>query len=197
MRDEWFIRGDVPMTKSEVRAVSVSKLELTPESVLLDIGAGTGSVSIEAILTTPVKKVYAFEKNGGAIELLEQNRKKADISGKRLVVIQGTVPDSLCNHMAGMAFVEEPATHAFIGGTSGSMETVINTLLDYNPYMRVVINVIALETLAQATELLNKKQIDADIVSVQVSRAKKAGRYHLMQGQNPVYVISFGGKDGD
>ena len=60
MRDEWFIRGDVPMTKSEVRAVSLSKLELDENSVLLDIGAGTGSVSVEAALVWKVRGVWAF-----------------------------------------------------------------------------------------------------------------------------------------
>lgn len=196
MRDEWFIRGDVPMTKSEVRAVSVSKLELTSKSVLLDIGAGTGSVSIEALLTTPVKEVYAFEKNGEAVRLFEQNREKAEISGERLKMVQGTVPETLCRFAGSLVLPEELVTHAFIGGTSGRMEEVMAVLLSMNPYMRIVINVIALETLAQVTELLQKRRIDADIISVQVSRAKKAGQYHLMQGQNPVYVISFGGEDG-
>ena len=77
MRDEWFIRGKVPMTKSEVRAVSLSKLELTPESVLADIGAGTGSVSVEAALSWRVKSVWAIEKNREAVELLRQNIARA------------------------------------------------------------------------------------------------------------------------
>lgn len=197
MRDEWFIRSEVPMTKSEVRAVAVSKLELTGESVLLDIGAGTGSVSVEAALTSPVKKVYAFEKDEEAIELIEQNREKAEISRDRLTVVRGTVPEVLNKLTENTASHDGAVTHAFIGGTSGNMEPVIAALFDINPFMRVVINVVALETLAQVTDLLNRKKIDAEIVSVQISKAKKTGRYHLMQSQNPVYVISFGGKDGN
>ena len=81
MRDEWFIRGKVPMTKSEVRAVSLSKLELTPESVLADIGAGTGSVSVEAALSWRVKSVWAIEKNREAVELLRQNIARAERAG--------------------------------------------------------------------------------------------------------------------
>ena len=74
MRDELFIRGEVPMTKSEVRAVSVEKLELSPDSVLYDIGAGTGSVSVEAAAFMPEGTVYAVEKKREAVELLEIKR---------------------------------------------------------------------------------------------------------------------------
>ena len=81
MRDEWFIRGRVPMTKSEVRAVSLSKLELTPEAVLADIGAGTGSVSVEAALSWGVKSVWAMEKNPEAVDLLKQNIARAERAG--------------------------------------------------------------------------------------------------------------------
>lgn len=190
MRDEWFIRGDVPMTKSEVRAVSLSKLELSKDSVLLDIGAGTGSVSVEALLAFQIKKVYAFEKKTEAISLLKQNREKADFSEKKLTIVEGAVPECFFQQY------DTSPTHGFIGGTSGSMEAVIDYLLKLNPGMRIVINIIALETLAEMVSILKKKKIEAEIVSVQTARAVKAGGYHLMQGQNPVYVISFGGEDG-
>ncbi|MEG0987461.1 MAG: precorrin-6Y C5,15-methyltransferase (decarboxylating) subunit CbiT [Clostridium sp.] len=188
MRDEWFIRGEIPMTKSEVRAVSLSKLELNKDSVLLDIGAGTGSVSIEAILCHPVKTVYAFEKKDEAVELLKKNRGKAEISDRKLVITEGIAPEVFPE-----VFSEQP-THAFIGGSSGNMERLITRLLEINREMRIVVNVIALETLVQVVQLLKEREIEGEIVSVQVARAKQAGDYHLMQGQNPVYVITFGGK---
>lgn len=187
MRDEWFIRGEVPMTKSEVRAVSLSKLELGEGSVLLDIGAGTGSVSVEAVLCHPVFAVYAFEKKEEALSLLMKNREKAGVKGERITVMAGSAPE---------AFPEEfpqNVTHAFIGGSSGSMSRLIDRLLEINKEMRVVINAIALETVSEVLRLLKEREIEAEIVSVQVARAKTAGPYHLMQGQNPVYVISFGG----
>ena len=198
MRDEWFIRGEVPMTKSEVRAVSLSKLELDSHSVLLDIGAGTGSVSVEAALVWGVKRVFAFEKKAEAARLFEENRKKA---GTEKIVLKEGEALSLLRDPAVRreleAGQEGRATHAFIGGSSGNMKEIVEELLSLNPCMRVVINVIALETLASVISMLDELSIDGEIVSVQVSRARKAGGYHLMQGQNPVYVISFGGEENE
>lgn len=190
MRDEWFIRGDVPMTKSEVRAISLSKLELYPGSVLWDVGAGTGSVSVEAALTCPNLQIYAFERKQEAIELIKKNCRKAGTES--VTIIEGTAPE---------CFKESPQidgmlcpTHAFIGGTAGGMEPILNELLEKNPRMRIVLNVIALESVASILDYLRKRNLEAEIVSVQISKAEKAGRYHLMKGQNPVYIISFGGE---
>lgn len=185
MRDEWFIRGEVPMTKSEVRAVSISKLELDPDSVLYDIGAGTGSVAVEACACLQWGQVYAIERNEEAVELITANKDRMEADQIR--VIWGTAPDALR---------ELPyPTHAFIGGSSGNMEVIINLLLERNPHIRIVINVVALETLSRVMDVLKTRGIEAEIVSIQVSRARKAGTYHLMQGQNPVYIISFGGQE--
>lgn len=186
MRDEWFIRGTVPMTKSEVRAVSISKLELSPGSVLYDVGAGTGSVSVEASFMVPSGRVYAIEKKPEAIELIQANKEK--FSADCLIVVEGTAPEAL-------AQLEAP-THVFLGGTSGAMEEVLDLVLEKNPAVRVVINVLALESISEVLHWLKKHSIPAEIVQVQISKGKAAGSYHLMMGQNPVYVISFGGKGG-
>lgn len=195
MRDEWFIRGDVPMTKSEVRAVSLSKLELDADAVLLDIGAGTGSVSVEAALCHPVRKICAFEKRREAAELFEQNRRKGGIPEEKMILIEGEAPEAFAEALQSTFLRGELVTHAFIGGSSGSMTAIVDALLGMNGAMRVVINVITLESLSSVLSLLAERGIAADIVSVQVARAKTAGAYHLMQGQNPVYIISFGGKE--
>lgn len=198
MRDEWFIRGKVPMTKSEVRAVSLSKLELTPESVLADIGAGTGSVSVEAALSCRVKSVWAIEKNGEAVQLLRQNIARAEKEGAADIrLLEGEALALLTDPGIREQFrTGHRLTHAFLGGTSGNMKQILEALLSLNPQMRIVINVIALESVAAAMAALKDLSIEAEIVSVQTAKAKKAGSYHLMQGQNPVYIISFGGKDG-
>ena len=197
MRDEWFIRGKVPMTKSEVRAVSLSKLELTPESVLADIGAGTGSVSVEAALSWNVMSVWAIEKNREAVELLRQNIARAERAGAGTIhLLEGEALALLTDPEIREQFrTGHRLTHAFLGGTSGNMKQILEALLSLNPQMRIVINVIALESVAAAVAALKALSIEAEIVSVQTAKAKKAGSYHLMQGQNPVYIISFGGKD--
>lgn len=186
------------MTKSEVRAVALSKLELGENSRLWDIGAGTGSVSVEALFRCPGRTAWAFEKNDEAVELIRKNRDKAGLHNLRIV--KGEAREqiaSLLNRRAGELSDKETealgATHAFIGGTSGGLKEIVDLLLAVNHKIRVVINVIALETLRDVTDLLSERSIEAEIVQVQVSRAVKAGRYHLMQGQSPVYIISFGG----
>lgn len=183
MRDEWFIRGQVPMTKSEIRAVSLSKLELSTDSVLWDIGAGTGSVSVEAACLYPGLSVWAFERNPEAVSLIRRNTAKAGTD--RIRIVEGCAPDS---------FAGCPApSHAFLGGTSGRMEEILDALLLINPDIRIVLNVIALESLAALLACLNKKGIEAEYSLIQTARSSKAGQLHLMKGQNPVYIISFGG----
>lgn len=197
MRDEWFIRGDVPMTKSEVRAVSLSKLEFDENSVLLDIGAGTGSVSVEAALVWKVRRVWAFEKKPEACVLFEENRKKGK-AAEKITLKKGEALSLLRDPKIRKELncrENGAVTHAFIGGSSGNMKEIVEELLLMNPSMRIVINVIALETLSTVISMLKELSLESEIVCVQISRSIKAGPYHLMQGQNPVYVISFGGTE--
>ena len=185
MRDEWFIRGKVPMTKSEVRAVSLSKLELYDGCELWDIGAGNGSVSVEAALNCPNIHVCAFEYKEEALELIKANCDKAGTQAVK--IISGKAPETFkhaSNHVP---------DRAFIGGTTGHMTEILEQLLHINPDIRIVINLIALETLSSTMEYLNENDIDAEIISMQISKAEKIGSCHLMKGQNPIYIISFGG----
>lgn len=185
MKDEVFIRGNVPMTKSEVRAISLSKLELKPDAIFYDIGAGTGSVSIEAALVASNGQVYAIEQKREAVELLYANRDKFGV--KNLTVIEGKAPEALRGLPA--------PTHAFIGGSGGQMEEIIHALLEANHNVRIVLNIIAMETLASTVELLKRVAPEAEMTLVQISKTEPIGSYHLMRGQNPVYVIAFGGEE--
>lgn len=182
--DEAFVRAKVPMTKEEVRSISLSKMRLCADSVVYDVGAGTGSISIEAARMAEAGMVYAIEQKAEAVDLIAENQKKFGVSN--LQIIHGKAPE---------AFDELPIpTHAFLGGTGGNMREIITLLREKNPQIRIVVNCIALETLAEITGLLQEWEItDVDVASVVVSKSKKLGQYHLMMGQNPVYIISFGG----
>lgn len=183
MKDEAFIRGAIPMTKSEVRAVSVSRLELKPEDILYDVGAGTGSVSVEAALLIPRGRVYAFEQKEEGCSLIQANAQRHGV--KNITVVQGKAPDT----WEGL-----PAPDCiFIGGSGGKMKEVLERAFAMNPAVRVVVNVIALESLHQIMEYCRTKEVEPEVSCIQVSRACVRGRYHMMEGQNPVYVISFGG----
>lgn len=173
------------MTKSEVRAISLSRLELKPGAVLYDVGAGTGSVSIEAALSVPDCQVFAVERKPEAAELISRNREK--FHAGNVTVVEGTAPEVF----AGLPI----PTHAFLGGTAGRMGEILDRLLEKNPALRVVINVIALESLAEITAWLNRRSIQAEISSVQTARGRLVAGYHLMEGQNPVYILSFGGEE--
>ena len=108
MADEVFLRDKVPMTKREVRNASLSHLQLSSNSVVYDIGSGTGSVSIEMALRAAQGKVYAIEKNPAAVALLQENKKKFAVD--HLEIIEGTAPEAL-------EALPVP-THAFIGGSA-------------------------------------------------------------------------------
>ena len=183
--DREFIRGDVPMTKEEVRAVSIAALRLTSDAVVYDIGAGTGSVSVEAALSGTGIRVYAVEKNPEAVSLICQNRKKFRTDGIRIV--SGKAPEALED-------LEAP-THVFIGGSSGNLKDILRTVLEKSPEARIVVNAISLETVSEAMEAAEEGLLrDAQITQIMASRSRKLGRYHMMTGQNPVYIISAGGR---
>lgn len=183
--DDAFIRGNVPMTKEEVRAVSIAELRLTKNAVVYDIGAGTGSVSVEAALSGTDIRVYAVEKNPEAVSLIGENRKKFRADGIR--IISGEAPEAL----EGL----EAPTHVFIGGSSGNLKEILKTVLDRSPEARIVVNAISLETVSEVMEAEKEGLLkDARITQIMASRARKLGRYHLMTGQNPVYIISAGGR---
>lgn len=188
--DHEFLRGDVPMTKEEVRSVSLSKLRLKKDSVVYDVGAGTGSVAVEAALRTSDGTVYAIEKKEEAVGLIEKNQKK--MKADNLVIIKGEAPEAL---------ESLPAPDCvFIGGSAGSLRGILSVIFQKNPEARVVINTITLETLVEAQRCLRELPVtEEETVQIAVSRSKKAGSYHMMMGQNPVTVISFtlDGKKGE
>lgn len=183
--DESFQRGKAPMTKEEVRSISLSKLALTRNAVVYDVGAGTGSIGLECARIATEGMVYAIEKKEEALELLGENKKKLGISN--LEIVAGLAPEAL-----------EPLptpTHAFIGGSSGNMKEIVELLLQKNPNIRIVINCIALETVAEVMNLLKEKKFEhQDIVHAAIGKSKTLGSYHMMMGQNPVYIITLQGE---
>ena len=189
--DEAFLRNLepgklVPMTKSEVRSICLSKLRLTPNAVCWDVGAGTGSVSIEMARLCADGTVYAIEKSERALALLEQN--KEAFSASNMQIIPGPAPEA-CRDL--------PApTHAFLGGTSGSVRDILALLLEKNPHVCIVATAVTLESVSALSACMEDFEA-AECVSVQVSKAAALGQYHLMQAQNPVYIFTLqnGGTD--
>lgn len=182
--DSEFIRGEVPMTKQEVRILSVAKLQLDKASVVYDIGAGTGSVSIEAAMQCPDGRVYAIEKAPEGISLIDANRKKFNIGNIELV--EGIAPQC-------MERLPAP-THVFIGGSGGRLVDIIKAVRKKNPKVRFVLNAVTLETMGELMKLqgLFPEYADMEVIQVSVSRAKVLGNHHLMRAENPVCIAAFG-----
>ena len=178
--DEAFERGDVPMTKQEVRAAVLAKLAVRPEDILWDVGAGTGSVSVELALAAPRGRVYAVECRPEGCALIKANREK--FRTRNLVLVEGLAPAALS---------DLPAPDAvFIGGSKGSLAAIVDTALDKNPDARICVSAIALETLSAAVAALTAKGRTVQVSQIAVSRARAVGGLHLMMAQNPIYLIT-------
>ena len=178
--DEAFERGDVPMTKQEVRAAVLAKLAVRPEDILWDVGAGMGSVSVELALAAPRGRVYAVECRPEGCALIKANREK--FRTRNLVLVEGLAPDALS---------DLPAPDAvFIGGSKGSLAAIVDAALDKNPDARICVSAIALETLSAAVAALTAQGRTVQVSQIAVSRAKAVGGLHLMMAQNPIYLIT-------
>ena len=190
MPDTAFIRGKAPMTSSEIRTLSLCRLGLTAKSVLWDVGAGTGSVSVEAALACPDSKVWSIECKKDALALLAENRAKYSL--QNMSIIEGRAPEAL---------IDLPVpTHVFIGGSGGEIGSILDFVLARNSSAKVVVNCITSETLAALHDALDTLPIrDLQCMQVMVNREEILGTYHYLRAGNPVFIISFqgDGKTGD
>ena len=171
----------VPMTKSEVRAVVMSKLRLMDDSVCWDIGAGTGSVTVEMAMAAYKGIVCAIEKKAEAIELLKENVNSFGLKNVR--VVEGSAPE-VC------ADLNAP-THAFIGGSSGNMRQIVALLLKKNPQVRIAAAAISLETVSELTACIKEFDFtETEVVCLNIAKSRAVTDYNLMIGQNPVYIFT-------
>lgn len=181
LADELFTRSKVPMTKQEVRSVSMSKLMPKATDKIYDIGAGTGSCSVELALLANKGQVWAFERNPEAVALIHKNK---DLFGiENLEVIAGEALENIKNMPA--------PDCVFVGGSGGDLCEMLDIIYAKNSACRVVINAITIETLAEVADYYKKHQdYSLEIVNVCVARSRKLGSYNLMMAQNPVYVMT-------
>ena len=182
--DDAFIRGKAPMTSSEIRSLSLCRLGLTSKAVLWDVGAGTGSVSVEAALACPEGRVLSIEFKKDALDLLEQNRARYCL--QNMEIIEGRAPEAL-------TLLPLP-THVFIGGSGGKVRDILKVVFSKNPWARVVVNCITSETLAELQTALKDLPVQGfQCTQVMVNREQMLGQYHYLKAGNPVFIISFTG----
>lgn len=178
--DTAFIRGKVPMTKAEVRALIMSKLALAPDDRAADIGAGTGSVTVEMALAAWKGRIYAIEREPEGLELIRRNLRAFQVGN--VEIIDSEAPDKMETLL--------PLDAAFIGGSGGRLEAIVAALCRNNPQIRLALTAITLETLEEARHVLSAHGFAIEITQLAVTRATEMGRYHLLRAENPIFLIS-------
>ena len=178
--DDAFLRGETPMTKQEVRAAVLAKLAVRPEDTVWDVGAGTGSVSVELALAARRGRAYAVEYRDEALSLIEENRRR--FGAWNLRVVRGKAPEALASL---------PAPDAvFVGGSEGRLREIVEAALSKNPNARLCVSAIALETLSAALDVFTSHGLDAEVTQLTVSRARPGARLHLLLANNPVFLVT-------
>ena len=183
IKDEDFVRGKVPMTKEEIRILTLIKARIAPDAVVYDVGAGTGSISIEAARMAPQGHVYAIEKNPDGIALIAQNAKKFGI--ENITVVEGTAPDALAN------LPELDA--AIIGGSGRKLADILDIIgARLRPHGRIVANAITMQTVAACLDYFHAHNDDYsyEAIQVQINRLERVGPYDMAKALNPIYIIT-------
>ena len=181
IEDEKFIRGDVPMTKQEIRILTLAKARIKADSVVVDVGAGTGSISIEAALLATSGKIFAVERKSEAIELIKRNVEKFSVDNVEIICAEA--PDGLKD------LPELDA--AIIGGSGGKLEKILDVLYaKLKSGGHIIINAITIQTAATALAYFRAYNIKYDAFQVQITRLKKIRAHDMNQVLNPVWIIT-------
>ncbi|MFZ7102592.1 MAG: precorrin-6Y C5,15-methyltransferase (decarboxylating) subunit CbiT [Peptococcaceae bacterium] len=179
LADDLFIRDDVPMTKSEIRALTIIKLQLEDHDIFWDIGAGTGSISIEAAQNIKKGQVYSIEKNNKAVRLIAENKKKFNCPD--LKIIHGTAPQVL-------AGLPRP-TKAVVGGSGGNLTDILEYLWLETKVENIVVNSITLNTAYQAIKIFHDYHAVIDAAQISVNKIKLVNDLQMLDSQNPIFII--------
>ncbi|WDV44298.1 precorrin-6Y C5,15-methyltransferase (decarboxylating) subunit CbiT [Clostridiaceae bacterium M8S5] len=180
LEDELFIRGNAPMTKSEIRAITLSKLQIQENSKVVDIGAGTGSITVECGLNSKKGIVYAIEKKVEAIELIKQNIEKFQLDNIR--IYHSTASTSL-PHI-------KDVNRIIVGGSGGELGYIVKWA-NHNLDGIIVANFICIENLYEFIQLLKKYSFkDIEVVQAHISRGKNIGSLTMMMSNNPVFIVT-------
>ena len=180
LSDEDFERDKTPMTKEEIRILILHKMKLHPDDVVWDVGAGTGSVSIECARQVPFGTVHSVERSETAVKLIYKNKEK--FSADNLTVYEGDAAETV-------AKLPEP-DKVFIGGSGKEMSQILETIAAFPKKIKVVISAVTIETIAETNELLGKYAPDFDVIQAIVGRGRKIGSYHIMDTNNPVMIFT-------
>lgn len=180
LSDEDFERGRTPMTKEEIRVLILHKMKIHPGDVIWDIGAGTGSVSVECARQAPFGQVHSVERDEAAVHLIEKNREKFGLDN--LFIYEGDAAERAAHLPA--------PDKVFIGGSGGKLREIMEIIDTFPKKIQVTVSAVTLETIAEAGEILGNYDADYDVIQATVGRGRKIGSYHIMDTNNPVMIFT-------
>lgn len=181
-KDEEYIRGKAPMTKREIRILTISLLGVNPNDILVDIGAGTGGITMEAAYAASQGKVYAVEAKKEALDLVEKNR--LHFNAKNVEIIFGKAPEALTE-------IKEKVDKVIIGGSGGNMESLfLWCKKNIKSGGRLVANFVTLENASQAMTLMKTYFGNVEMIQVGVNRGENIGGLTMLKASNPIFIIT-------
>ena len=178
--DEEFIRSNVPMTKREIRILTIVNANIKSSDIVLDIGAGTGSLSIESALIA--RQVYSIEKNPDAVELIQLNAEKFNVNN--MIIINAEAP----NGIESISQIDV----VLIGGSSGNLKKILDTV-DKRLKIggRIIINCITIQTISETLKYFNEhKNYKYDAIQVQINHLQHVGQFNMSKANNPIYIVT-------
>lgn len=180
--DKEFVRGDIPMTKQEIRILTLAKAKIDVHDIVIDIGAGTGSLSVEAALLAAQGKVYAIEREPEGCSLIKANSEK--FQAGNVEIILGSAPEALAGLPA--------ADVILVGGSGGRLSDILSSadaLL--KPGGRLIITAVTVETLSASLSLMRaRSEYSVEACCVQVTRIQSIGASNMFKALNPIYIIA-------
>ncbi len=195
--DEHFERtGGVPITKRDVRALSLCRMAIRENSIIYDIGSGSGSMAVEAGLASPEGKVIAVEINQDAIDTIERNRYQFKVDNIRIV--RGKAPECFSEmemqkpgerkNVANEGPLPIPDC-VFIGGSKGNLRKIVDWAVEINPDVVIVINTVTLESVAEVLEIEKRlTDYNFEMVEIQATGLERRGSYHMHHAENPITI---------
>jgi precorrin-6Y C5,15-methyltransferase (decarboxylating) len=179
--DNWYDHQGGLITKSEIRAIVLSKLRLAPDHTLWDLGAGSGSISIEASLFIKKGEIFAVEKNPDRIENIKNNRKRFKV--RNLKIVHAVLPEGL----SGLARPDR----IFIGGGGKNLKSIATAAAKYlKPGGRIVINTVLIPNLQAVIAALSRLKFETEVIQVQINRSRQMPWAERFEAQNPVWIVS-------
>lgn len=179
--DEQFQRGDVPMTKQEIRVFVMAHAMIKPTDIVWDVGAGTGSLSIESALRAVQGHVYAMDGDAEACDLVRLNAAHFDVSN--ISVLQNKAP------MA-MEGLPDPDV-VFVGGSGGNLAAILSeSARRLRPNGRLIVTAVLVETLYETLQFADGLEgFQVESCGLQVTRVQPIAKRHMFRALNSVYIV--------